>query len=488
MTPASSRRRIVVIGGGAAGTLTAVHLMREAGEEGAEIILVDRDGDFGPGVAYRTSNPLHLLNVPAGRMGGIAGQPEDFHAWVERRGDPDGPEAFLPRGLYGRYLRDLLERAEAASAGHVRFTRLLGDVVSLSEPRDPGARLELTLAGGERFATDRVVLALGPLPGADPVPIPDQLVESGVYVRDPWVRGALYAAHDDESVLLIGTGLTMVDVALDLGRGEHGPFLQAVSRNGLLPRRHRRDLTRIQSFPVPLESGELEPVVAAVFEQIGRAGAAGGDWRDVLDSMRSATPEIWRGLRVEEKRHFLANLQRFWDVHRFRMAPAVADRCADLQLRGRLRVDACSIAGVEPSERGAHVSLQPAGRSTVETIDVDRVVNCTGAGIDPVRQGPPLIASLLSSGLARPDDLSLGLDVDPEGALIGAGGQPSDRIDVVGALRKGVEWEAIGITEIRDHAAAVARRALPQKTPREAVSAGTPRGVRSAPAGAGSGG
>jgi uncharacterized NAD(P)/FAD-binding protein YdhS len=261
-------------------------------------------------------------------------------------------------------------------------------------------------------------------------------------------------------VLIVGTGLTMVDVALDLGRGEHGPTLQAVSRNGLVPRRHRQALTWMESFPLPTESGELEPIVAAVFEQIGRAGANGGDWRDVLDSMRTATPEIWRSLRVEEKRHFLATLQRFWDVHRFRMAPKVADRFADLQLRGRLRVDACSIAGLEPSERGARVSLRPAGRETIETLEVDRVVNCTGAGADLWRQAPPLLASLIDAGTARPDDLSLGLDVDSEGRLIDAGGRPSDRIHVVGALRKGVEWEAIGVTEIRDHAAVAARRAL----------------------------
>lgn len=465
-TPRPRRRRIAVIGGGAAGTLTAVHLMRAADEAGLEIVLIDRDGEFGPGVAYRTANPLHLLNVPACRMGAIAGDPGHFHAWVERQGDPAGPEAFLPRGLYGRYLRELLEESEAASAGRVRFTRLLGEVDSLVEPGDPGAPLELTLAGGERIAVDRAVLALGPLPGGDPISISEDLLAAGVYVRDPWVRGALYAAHEDESVLIVGTGLTMVDVALDLGRGEHGPSLRAVSRNGLVPRRHRRDLTRVESFPLPIETGELEPIVAAVFARIGQAGADGGDWRDVLDSMRAATPELWRGLRIDEKRHFLATLQRFWDVHRFRMAPRVADRFADLQLRGRLRVDACSIALLEPSGRGARVSLRHAGHDGVETIDVDRVVNCTGAGADLSRQAPPLLAGLIAAGTARADELGLGLDVDREGALLAAGGCASTRINVVGALRKGVEWEAIGITEIRDHAGAVARQALADRRER----------------------
>jgi uncharacterized NAD(P)/FAD-binding protein YdhS len=457
--PRPGRPRVAVIGGGAAGTLTAVHLMREAGEAGVEIVLIDRDGGFGAGVAYGTADPLHLLNVPACRMGAIAGHPEHFHEWVSRQGGSAAAEAFLPRGLYGRYLRELIEETEAV-AGHCRLTRLLGEVVTLAEPAAPGAPLELELAGGERLAADRAVLALGPLPGGDPISISAELLSAGVYVPDPWAPGALDAARENESVLILGTGLSMVDVALSLGRGEQGPNLRAVSRNGLAPRRHREDLTRIQSFSVPTESGELAPILAAVFEQIGRAGRDGGDWRDVLDSMRSATPDIWRSLRLEEKRRFLATLNRFWDIHRFRMAPEVANRFADLKLRGRLRVDACSVALLEPSGRGARVSLRPAGGAAVETVDVDRVVNCTGAGTDLARQAPPLLAGLLAAGTARADQLGLGLDVDSGGALLDATGRPSNRIHVVGALRKGVEWEAIGITEIRDHAAAAARGAL----------------------------
>jgi uncharacterized NAD(P)/FAD-binding protein YdhS len=197
-----------------------------------------------------------------------------------------------------------------------------------------------------------------------------------------------------------------------------------------------------------------------VLEQIGRAGQRGCDWRDVLDSMRPATPAIWRGLRVAEKRRFLAELQRFWDVHRFRMPPEVADAFDGLLARGRLRVDAGAILAVEPAQHGARVTLRPAGREAVETIDCDRVINCTGAGSDVVREATPLVADLLASGMARPDSLALGLDVAANGALVDDTGRPSDRVHVVGCLRKGVEWEAIGVTEIRDHAATIAAEAM----------------------------
>lgn len=460
--PAISLRRepswtkVAVVGGGAAGALSAVHLMRRVEEGGVEVTLVDAHADFGPGLAYGTTDPQHLLNVPACRMGGISGHPEHFHEWVRERGGEAGPEAFLPRGLFGTYLRSLLDETEASCTQRARLDRRGAEVVSLSVPRSPTAPLILGLADGGRIEADQAVLALGPLSGGDPIPVPEELREDGVYIADPWAPGALDPIKADEKVLVVGTGLTMVDVVLSLSAGSRGPRIRAVSRHGLLPRRHRRDITQIKRFPVPLEDGRLEPIVAAVFEQIGRVSQQGGDWRDVFDSMRLATPTIWRALRVEEKRRFLDGLQRLWDVHRFRMAPDVADRFEQLQEEGRLRVDARSIVALDPRQRGVRVSLHAVGQEDLEILDVDRVINCSGAGANLARLAPPLVRDLLGSGTARPDSLGLGLDVAVDGGLVDATGRVSERIRVVGSLRKGVEWEAIGVTEIRDHAQAVA--------------------------------
>jgi uncharacterized NAD(P)/FAD-binding protein YdhS len=448
--------RIVVVGGGAAGTITAVHLMRAA-RGGLEVVLLDRDGKFGPGLAYGTDDPLHLLNVPAGRMGALAGQPDHFQAWLGARGAPIAGTEFLPRGVYGLYLTELLDQAAAAAGAAVRLRRRGGEVVSLAQPSELEGKLELSLAGGERVQADAVVLAIGNLPGRDPVPVSEELVTSGLFVRDPWAPGALDAARTDRSVLVIGTGLTMVDVALSLARKGSGPIVRAVSRHGVVPRRHRRDPTRIEPFPVPGDAGSLEPVVTALIEQIGRAGERGRDWRDVLDSMRPATPELWRSLRGTEKQRFMSNLQRLWDVHRFRMPPDVADRFDVLRAQGRLSIDSCSVVGLDATRVGVRASLRAVGQDRAEEIEVDRVINCSGPGADVTRRAPRLVASLLAAGIGRPDELRLGLDVDREGRLIESTGMPSSRIHVVGGLRKGVEWEATGITEIREQAANVTR-------------------------------
>jgi uncharacterized NAD(P)/FAD-binding protein YdhS len=455
----SAVQRVAIVGGGASGALAAVHLLREPRERGGlEIELIDRTGTFGAGVAYGTEDPLHLLNVPAVRMGAIHGHPEHFHEWLTERGEAVAEEAFLPRGLFATYIRDLLARAER-EATDARLRRRGGEVLAIAEQHGPGvAPIELTFADGERLEADRLILALGPLGGGDPIRVPPELKDTGVYVADPWAAGALDPVRKARDVLIVGTGLSMVDVALSLGEVEGGPRIRAVSRHGLVPRRHRRDLTNLRRFHIPMETGELEPVVAAVFAQICRVAKQGDDWRDVIDSMRPVSPQLWRSLRIEDKRRFLTEFQRLWDVHRFRMAPEVADRFEALEASGRLVTEANAIVSVEPQGERARVFLRTPGSHDLDTVEVDRVINCSGAGTDLGREAPPVLAGLLAAGRARADELGLGLDVAEGGGLLDAEGLESERIFVVGSLRKGVEWEAIGVTEIRDHSGAIARQ------------------------------
>jgi uncharacterized NAD(P)/FAD-binding protein YdhS len=466
------KQRVAVVGGGAAGTVAAAHLLREPREDSSlEVVLIDRDGEFGRGVAYGTSDPMHLLNVPAVRMGAVCGHPEHFHEWLcsqarEEAGAGDcadpavAEEAFLPRGLYGTYLLDLLDRAEREAGDSATLERRVGDVVGIAED-DDGEGVTLTFADGEEMVADRAVLALGPLSGGDPIPIPPELRASGRYVADPWADGALDRARSEREVLIVGTGLSTVDVALGLGGLPRGPRIRAVSRHGLVPRRHRRDLTRLRRFPLPTESGDLAPVLAAIFAQVCHVSQQGDDWRDVIDSMRPVSPALWKSLKLEEKKRFLRDYQRLWDVHRFRMAPDVADRLEELEAAERVSFGAGSIVALEPHAGGVHVSLRTLGQHELDIVDVGAIVNCTGAGTDLRRAAPPVLQGLLEAGTARADDLGLGVVVDDDGALLPAEGATSaGRIFVVGSLRKGVEWEAIGITEIRDHSGAIARKVI----------------------------
>jgi uncharacterized NAD(P)/FAD-binding protein YdhS len=226
-------RRVAVVGAGAAGALTAVQLMRRAEQagRGLGIWLIDPAAHTGRGVAYGTSDPRHLLNVPAARMSAFPDDPGHFLRWLAGRHPHATPGDFVPRKEYGRYLSDLVEQT-ARGSRHARLHRVRERVVDV---RDRSTGPVLRLAGGGELRVDAAVLALGSL-GPDHSWAGPVLRASERFVADPWAPGALDGVAAEEDVLLVGTGLTMVDVAVTLARP--GRVLHAVSRHGLLPQEH----------------------------------------------------------------------------------------------------------------------------------------------------------------------------------------------------------------------------------------------------------
>src|SRR5687768_3131970 len=102
-------KRITIIGGGASGTLRAIHLMRFGRGTDVEINLVEERSRVGRGVAFGTTRDSHLLSVPAERMGAYAEDPGHFYRSLCENGHMFGPHDFVPRRLYGDYLREVFE-------------------------------------------------------------------------------------------------------------------------------------------------------------------------------------------------------------------------------------------------------------------------------------------------------------------------------------------------------------------------------------------
>src|SRR5688572_3369749 len=221
------RRTVAVIGGGFSGLLTAIHLLQ--GNPTVVVRLVERAPRFGRGRAYSASQAAdHVLNVRAANMSAFPDRPAHFVEWLAAEGE-GGPDAFISRARYGDYLQGLLrdEIGDADSAG--RLLLEADEAVALT-PQDGGWRVELAV--GRTFQADACVLALGLLPPA-PLPGADATVSgSPAYVADPWRLDPVTAPAGQ--VLLLGSGLTMVDVALSLAGP--GRKLLAVSRHGLVSR------------------------------------------------------------------------------------------------------------------------------------------------------------------------------------------------------------------------------------------------------------
>lgn len=444
---------IAVVGGGFSGATLAAHLLR-AGNPSVSVVLIERAGCPGRGVAYSTTCEGHLLNVPAENMSALAHDRDHFLRWARCQLDSDvRPGDFLPRRSYGQYVGSILQEA---SKGHeTTFEWRPDEAIAIKRA---SGRAEISLRSGSRIMADKVILALGNFPPGDPR-LPGRQESSRRYVANGWTGSALEHIEQDKSVLLVGSGLTSVDVAISLRAHKFEGKIHILSRHGLLPAQHK------PSLPLTVCWNNLLPRTACgllrlVRAQVREAEEHHGDWRAVIDSLRPISQQIWQSLPLQEQRRFLRHLRVYWDAHRHRVAPEIGALLASEMRDRRIEVHAGRVT--EYCETPEYVQVIYRDRQTGESrkFHVDRVINCTGPDVDCRRVNNPLVKNLIHQQWVRPDPLFLGLDTARDGAVIDAHGVPSDFLYALGPLRKGTLWETIAVPEIRVQASELALRLL----------------------------
>lgn len=453
---------IAVIGSGFSGTIAAIQLSRTVACD-RPILLCERSESFALGLAYATSLPHHLLNVRAANMSAFPAEPRHFEAWLAQEGagaHHTEAGAFASRGTYGRYLKAILLDAICRCDLPGQLRPLPDAVVDLV-PTAEG--YELVGAGGRRFRVAGAVLATGHVP--PPVPADPR------HVTDPWRAGATTGLDPDLPVLILGLGLTMVDILLALRAGGFRGPVVALSRRGLLPQRHRAT----RPWPMPDFAAEERRSVRQAMRRLRRevaaAAAHGVDWRAVVDSIRPITAELWRGWPEAEQRRFLRHVRRWWDIHRHRMAPPNADALEAELAAGSLRTVAGRVKGMRFEADAVRVDYQ--GVAGPAELSVQRVISATGLE-SAVRTTDPFMRSLVRRGLVRWDRLGFGIDVSDGLEAIGRDGRPVRGLWALGPVTRGIFWECIAVPDIREQAerlARIAAAALEEPSPAVASSA-----------------
>ncbi len=428
---------VAVIGAGASGTIQALHLLREGA---SRVTLIERARVPGRGTAYGTTRPEHLLNVTAARMIVYPDDPGHFARWLaERTGG--APDDYAPRMLFGDYLCELKDTAGDA------IDIVAGEAVDVVRT---GAGEEIRLADGRGIRADVAILAPGNLRPATPPRVdPERL--GPAYVDDPWFGGFAEVLDDSDTILLLGTGLTAIDAALTLDATGFGGRILALSRRGLAPRSHVRH--RDESNARPDYPETLSGLLHAFRKHSAKVG-----WRAAVHEMRPVTQALWTGAPLPTKLRFLRHLRPWWDVHRHRIAPAVASRIAEMEAEGRLIFAAGRVRSIAPDDGGLAVTWQPRTGRHHEQVKVRCAVNCTGPDLGLASTGDPLLATLRGAGRIRPDPCRLGLNVDTESRVIDAFGHASPTLYAVGPITRGQFWESIAVPDIAVQARDVAVR------------------------------
>ena len=427
---------VAIVGGGASGALLAMHLV--AAGDPPRIAIVERSGTLARGLAYRSRDPLHLLNTRMRDMSVWPDRPGDFSAWLAERAPGSGD--FIARSVYGDYLEARF--AEAVKAAGDRLRTVSGEVVDIVPEGDAGYRV--VLEDGAALRARHVVLATGHAPPS---------ADTAGWLGNPWDTDAIAAIPPDGDVLLLGTGLTAVDVAISLIEQGHRGRVLAVSRRGLLPRAHASGGHGEHADIAPLFEGPLSRRLAA-FRALQRHGH---DWQHLMHELRPRNAELWRELDEPQRRRFLRHLRPWWDVHRHRMPPEVAERIAGAIRDGRLVLMAGRVDVVDAPAGEIRVEIHGRGTEGGEAHGFTRVIDCRGSICAP-DPAIPLLAGLAEEGLLRADVLGLGVAVDDADAVLDADGAPVPGVHALGPPTRGRHWESTAIPDIRRRAAELAAR------------------------------
>ena len=434
---------LLIVGGGFSGTLLAINLLRH---DGPRATLLERRRDqMGRGVAYSATHPSQLLNVRAAGMSAFPDEPGHFARWVAARCGSGGHD-FIPRALYGDYLRETLTAVRRGRED--RLALVAGEAVDIAD----GDRLSAMLTTGERIEADAVVLATGNLPPHAPPGVDADALPPARYVADPWRADLAAGLGADDTVVLLGTGLTAIDAALQLDAGGFQGQVLALSRRGLAPRRHLDGTPPVKGLHNPPDA----PLSQLVRELRTAAGEVG--WRAAVDAYRPVTQRLWAASDAIVRARFLRHLRPFWDVHRHRLAPGVAHRIDQLVAAGRLRFAAGKVQRCEAEDGALSLRWRPRHGDAVTFTRAARVVNCTGPQGDLTRTGEPLLRALLGRGTIRPDRLRLGLEVDAQSRVVAADGTPDERLHCIGPMTRGGLWEVIAVPDLRRQTWDLARR------------------------------
>ncbi len=440
------RPSVTIIGGGASGVLLAAHLLRDP-ETDIRVTLLERRGQFGQGLAYSARLRDHKVNVPARGMSAFADDPDHFWRWLQERNypAPEGSWLFVPRRLYGTYLEHVL-----AEAGRSRPGRLVVLAEEAMAVRQTPQGVETMLANGTSIVSHHAVLAVGhetqPSRGR------------GIAVR---VGSDQDTPLDiDAPVIILGSGLSMVDAWLTLSETDHRGQILVVSRNGLLPNGHR-DVPPLSIDAADVPLGTNLPYFLKWFRGlIAETEAKGGNWRSVIDGLRPFNQRIWQSWTRDTKRQALRHLRPWWNIHRHRLPPELHERLSAAVSAGRVELLAAEFLGIERQGDGVRATIRPRGGTKRKNLDVARVYDCGGVTVDVKASSNPVIRDLIATGTGRPDPLHIGLDVDGHCCVIDANGQPSPHLLAVGPLTRGRFFEIEAVPDIRRQCDDIAQRLI----------------------------
>jgi len=436
--------KIAIVGGGLSGSLCVMRLFEKFGRN-VQVALFEKErGQLHKGVAYSSDLAHQLLNVPAGSMSLFPDRPGHFVDWLHASGYDYQAKDFVPRSIFGRYVSELLSGVKQAFDPGLQLhfdevTRIV---------REKG-KYKVSCDGGKGYeGFDYVFLCTGNFRPADIPNLCQELLHSEAYVPDPWSGSWIQGVGSTKDVLVIGSGLTMVDQVLSLVKSGHRGKIYILSRRGLLPHTHVLQAAYGLHSP-PVFGKGVSDLLRWIKAEIALAQQAGLTWHAVVDAIRPYTPLLWQSWSLQQKQGFLRHLRPYWEIHRHRVPAESLAVIHNGIASGVIRLIAGRIVHTAMSNNRCIATVKLRAHGLEMDVEADRIVNCTGPQSNLRKLNATLYTSLILEGLVEPDPLEMGIATDQDGWLATAGDRVSKTMAVVGPPAKGTHWECTAQREIR---------------------------------------
>jgi uncharacterized NAD(P)/FAD-binding protein YdhS len=442
---------VAVIGGGFSAAATIVNLI-ECLAPGQTIGVVGRSAGLGLGTAYGTADEVHRLNVPAGRMSLFPDRPDHLCDWLTRNGHAFGAEDFIPRKLFGAYVQDTLEAQLYRTDNRSRI--FLQDAEAIDCEHFGDDRQIYHLSNGERLTAKASVFGIGGTPAG--LPLPDDRIAPAARKHlclNVWADKWMDRAQPDDSIFMLGSGLTMVDQVMSLRRRGHRGRIHVVSRHGLVPLPHQ--VPRSHPVDAPFEPGTAP--LSEMMRLLRNAAGNAQDWRSAVDGIRPITQAIWQHLDVEARLRFMRHANAWWNVHRHRLAPDIRARFDEMQATGQVEVHAGWLHEVYESGGQARVAYRDRHSRTLRQVSADWVINCTGMEKCSISK-VPLLKKMSARGMITGDALGLGLAVNADSQIEREDGSVAASSYALGPMTIGQFMEIFAVPDIRVQTKRVAGR------------------------------
>jgi uncharacterized NAD(P)/FAD-binding protein YdhS len=460
---ASRYADILIVGGGLSGTMLAAQLMRLPGKR--QVLVIEPRAELGRGEAYSAVELGHTLNANAARMSVDPDDPDDLTRWLTAYlaagGWPQAAEQsvpvselFPPRGVFGLYACQRLAEAQAVGAlNGSTVEHVQAEAVDLQIDAD---RVRLTLNDGQCLEGGFAVLATGLFPAART----QQIQTSGLHAAalDPWDVAAMRQLDSQSTVLIIGSGLTMIDAVVSLELAGHRGPIEVFSRHGLLPQVRRQPPAWVDFLGADPNIRTPRQLVRELRRHCRDAMAQGIDWQAPLDTVRVHIGRLWQQATDVQRRQFVRHVRPWWESHHHRSPPLSAELVARLYREGRLHIHAASFQGLEPAAEGVDIRLRRRGETHSCVVHGAALINSSGIEYDWRRVARALPQQLLARALVQPGTLALGIAAQVDGAVLDANGQAASRLFTLGPPLRGLWWESTAVTDVASQAKALAAR------------------------------